>query len=196
MVYILRLLDILREMGYREFDRARDELWTWIVRRQIPNLSTGGSLWEQFFEDHDEASDRTAWAPLNLARYLIEKKEALDSAWRQHAHDLIEFVNRNFTSVYRGVPVCGEQDHDKDPWGGILSTYGAVLALYTTATGSNEYKALALQALNFATYSLNTDGCPCEKTGASPCRGGWQEDAHTDKLHNFIDALITSADWK
>jgi hypothetical protein len=40
-----------------------------------------------------------------------------------------------------------------------------------------------------ATYSLNDDGCPCERAGFLPCRGGWQEDAHTDKIHNFIDAL-------
>jgi len=190
MVYILRLFDLLSDLGNAKFDSARQELWSWIIRYQLPDLSKGGMLWDQFFEDHDEANDRTAWAPLNLARYLLEKKEKLDTAWRQHAHDLIEFVNKNFTSINHGIPVCGEQDHDKDPWGGILSTYGAVLAMYTTATGSDEYKGLALQALNFSVYALNTDGCPCERAGFGPCRGGWQEDAHTDKIHNYIDALI------
>ena len=194
-MYILQLLEILADMGYAEFDHPRRKLWIWILNYQIPNLQKDGALWQQFFEDHDEANDRTAWAPLNLARYLLEKKSAVDSAWRLHAHDLIEFVNRNFTGINFGVTICGEQDHDKDPWGGILSTYGAVLAMYTAATGSNEYKALALQALNFATYALNTDGCPCEKAGASPCRGGWQEDAHTDKIHNFIDALKAAEQW-
>ena len=123
-----------------------------------------------------------------MARYLLEKKEKLDTAWQQHAHDLIEFVNRNFTSIRNGVTICGEQDHDKDPWGGIMSTYGAVLMMYTAATGSGEYKSLGTQALNFVTYALNDDGCPCEQAGYA-CRGGWQEDAHTDKIHNFIDAL-------
>ena len=189
MVCILQLLDVLSAMGHPEFDRPRRELWAWIVQYQLPDLARDGTLWQQFFEDHDEANDRTAWAPLNLARYLLEKRGDLDTAWRLHAHDLIEFVNRNFTGINHGVPVCGEQDHDRDPWGGILSTYGAVLAMYTSATGSDEYKALALQALNFATYALNTDGCPCERAGFSPCRGGWQEDAHTDKIHNFVDAI-------
>jgi hypothetical protein len=64
-----------------------------------------GALWDQFFEDHDEANDRTAWAPLNLARYLLEKKEVKDSAWQQHARELIEFVNRNFTSINHGVNI-------------------------------------------------------------------------------------------
>ena len=189
MVYILRLLDVLSAIGYSKFDHSRLKLWTWILSCQIPDLAKGGALWDQFFEDHDEANDRTAWAPLNLARYLLEKKDEIDSAWQLHAHELIEFVNRNFTSINHGVNICGEQDHDKDPWGGILSTYGAVLAIYTAATGSSEYKGLAMQALNFATYALNNDGCPCERAGFSPCRGGWQEDAHTDKIHNFIDAL-------
>jgi hypothetical protein len=190
MVYILKLFDLLSDLGNTKFDSARQELWSWITSYQLPDLAKGGTLWDQFFEDHDEANDRTAWAPLNLARYLLEKKEKLDTSWQQHAHDLIEFVNKNFTSINHGIPVCGEQDHDKDPWGGILSTYGAVLAMYTTATGSVEYKSLALQALNFSVYALNTDGCPCDRAGFDPCRGGWQEDAHTDKIHNFIDALI------
>jgi hypothetical protein len=195
MVYMLQLLDILSEMGSSEFESPRKQLWAWISTYQLPDLSKGGSLWEQFFEDHDEANDRTAWAPLNLARYLLEKRQAVDPAWQPHAHALIEFVNRNFTGINFGVPICGEQDHDKDPWGGILSTYGAVLAMYTAATGSNEYKSLAIQALNFGTYALNIDGCPCEKAGSSPCRGGWQEDAHTDKIHNFIDALEAVKAW-
>jgi len=190
MVYILKLFDLLSGSGNSQIDSAKKELWSWIVHYQIPDLSKDGMLWDQFFEDHDEPNDRTAWAPLNLARYLIEKKEKLDALWQEHAHDLIEFVIRNFTNIKQGVPVCGEQDHDKDPWGGILSTYGAVLAMYTRATGSNEYKSLAIQALNFSMYALNSDGCPCERAGFGPCRGGWQEDAHTDKIHNYIDALI------
>ena len=188
MVCVLRLFDVLHDMGYPAYDSARNKLWNWIQDYQLPDLQKQGKLWENFFEDHDEASDRTAWAPLNMARYLLEKKEKLDTAWQHHAHDLIEFVNKNFTGIRNGITICGEQDHDKDPWGGILSTYGAVLLMYTAATGSDEYKALGTQALNFATYALNDDGCPCERADY-PCRGGWQEDAHTDKIHNFIDAL-------
>lgn len=189
MVFILRLFDGLADLHDKRMDSAGNQLWSWIISYQLPDLSKEGKLWEQFFEDHDEASDRTAWAPLNLARYLLEKKEKLDPSWQQHAHDLIEFVNKNFTGIRQGVPVCGEQDHDKDPWGGILSTYGAVLTMYTKATGSDEYKSLATQAINFSIYALNTDGCPCERAGFGPCRGGWQEDAHTDKIHNYIDVL-------
>jgi hypothetical protein len=194
MVYILRLFDVLRDLGYGEFDNARKQLWYWIAHYQIPDLAKGGMLWVQFFEDHAENDNRTAWSPLNLARYLIEKKEKIDTAWQKHSRDLIEFVNRNFTGISHGITVCGEQDHDKNPWGGILSTYGAVLAMYTSATGADEYKGLAWQALNFALYAINADGCPCEQA-TYPCRGGWQEDVHTDKIHNYIDAINAIPEW-
>jgi len=194
MSFILRLFDKLIEHGHSEFKPARDKLWKWIRDYQIPNAAQGGELWVQFFEDHHELDNRTAWAPLNLARYLIEKQEALDPDWKSHARELIEFVNRRFITVRDGVVVCGEQTNDLDPWGGVLSTYGAVLAMYSKATGSNEYKAVARQALNYCLYAVNDDGCPSD-LATRKGRGGWQEDAHTDKLHNILDAIAAFPDW-
>ena len=194
MSFILRLFDRLIEDGHPEFKPARDKLWAWIKNHQIPNLAQDGSLWVQFFEDHQEPDNRTAWAPLNLARYLIEKKDALDPDWKQDSRALIEFVNRRFITVRDGVAVCGEQTYDRDPWGGILSTYGAVLAMYCKATGSNEYKAVARQALNYCLYAVNDDGCPGDQATRRG-RGGWQEDAHTDKLHNILDAITAFPEW-
>ena len=132
---------------------------------------------------------------MNLARYLIEQKDALDPDWQKDARALIEFVNGRFTGIHSGILVCGEQDDDKNPWGGAVSTYGAVLALYTKATGSNEYKGIAFQALNYALYSIDDDGCPSEAVWKGKRRGGWQEDAHTDKVHNFVDAMTAFPEW-
>ncbi len=194
MSFILRLFDKLIEHGHAEFQEPRQKLWTWIRNYQIPNLAQDGSLWVQFFEDHDSDTNRNSWSPNNLARYLLEKKEALDPGWREHSKMVIEFVNQRFTSVRMGVPVCGEQTQDKNPWGGALSTYGAVLAMYSAATGSEEYKGLAWQALNFCLYAINDDGCPRD-SALEPGRGGWQEDAHTDKIHNYMDALAAFPEW-
>jgi len=194
MSFNLRLFDKLIEHGHAEFNEPRAKLWDWIKKYQMPNLAKSGSLWVQFFEDHQEPDNRNAWSPLNLARYLIEKKEKLDAEWKQDARALIEFAIHNFTSIRFGVPVCGEQTYDKEPWGGVLSTYGAVLAMYSAATGDGEYKALANQALNFALYAVNDDGCPRENA-MRPGRGGWQEDAHTDKIHNFVDAMTAFPEW-
>ena len=193
MSFNLRLFDKLIEHGHAEFTEPRKKLWAWIKTYQLPSLKDG-SLWVQFFEDHQEPDNRNAWSPLNLARYLLEKKAAIDPDWQQDARALIEFTIRNFTSIRNGVPVCGEQTYDKEPWGGVLSSYGAVLALYTAATGDEEYKALASQALNFVLYAINDDGCPRDSALAVG-RGGWQEDAHTDVLHNFVDAMTAYPEW-
>jgi hypothetical protein len=195
MAFILRLFDTLLEQGHPEFQSARDKLWAWVKTYQLPNLAKGGLLWANFFEDHSSDTNRTAWAPLNLARYLIEKRKTIDPEWEEDSKALILFVNGNFLHLKDGVMSCGEQDEDQHPWGGIASTYGAVLALYAKTTGSCEFKGLAYQTLNWALYSIADDGCPHDGVWKGPGRGGWQEDAHTDKLHNYVDALTAFPEW-
>jgi hypothetical protein len=194
MTYILRLYDVLLAQGYAEFSAPRNLLWTWIRRHQIPSAGTDGSLFAQFFEDHDTPTNRTAWAPLNLARYLLERREWLDPDWREDSAALIEFVRRNFTHAEFGITVCHEQDEDQQAWGGINSTYGAVLALYAQAIGSPALAHEARQALNFTLYSIDELGRPRDLF-KNPAPGGWQEDAHTDVIHNYVDALRAFPDW-
>ena len=119
----------------------------------------------------------------------------MDPDWQKDARTLIEFVNKRFTSIHSGVLVCGEQDDDINPWGGAVSTYGGALAVYSKATGSDEFKGLAWQVLNYALYATDGDGCPSEAVWKGKRRGGWQEDAHTDKLHNFVDAMNAFPEW-
>jgi hypothetical protein len=194
MAYVLRLYDGLLAKGYDEFSVSRRSLWRWIKQFQIPDAGSGGGLFAQFFEDHDTPTNRTAWAPLNLARYLLERREALDPDWRTGADSLIEFVRASFTHTEFGITVCHEQDEDKQAWGGINSTYGAVLALYAQATGSSALAAEARQALDFTLYSIDEQGRPRDLF-KHPAPGGWQEDAHTDVIHNFADALRVFPDW-
>lgn len=192
--YFLRLFDGLMAKGYKEFQKPRDTLWSWITQYQIPSAEGDGMRFVQFFEDHHNDNNRTAWGPLNLARYIIERKGEIDPDWQQHAKTLIEFVNRTFTHVRYGITICGEQDEDHDPWGGINSTWGAVLAMYAHATGSPEYRHLAREALTFCLYAVADNGCPRDSLHNSE-DGGWQEDAHTDKVHNIVDALNTFPAW-
>jgi hypothetical protein len=194
MTYILRLYDALLAKGYSEFSQPREALWHWIKTYQIPSAASDGALFVQFFEDHDTRTNRTAWAPLNLARYLLEKKETLDPTWKEDAGTLIEFVRHNFTHKEFGVTVCHEQDEDHDAWGGVNSTYGAVLALYARAMNSASLANEARQALNFNLYSIDDQGRPRDLF-KNPNLGGWQEDAHTDVIHNYVDALRAFPDW-
>jgi len=194
MTYILRLYDALLARGFDEFSAPREKLWRWIKTWQIPNATAGGELFAQFFEDHDAPGNRNAWAPLNLARYLLERRAQLDADWLADAGALITFVRTNFTHREFGVRVCHEQDEDHDAWNGINSTYGAVLALQAKATGSAALAGEAREALNFTLYSIGDDGAPRDLfKHAAP--GGWQEDAHTDVIHNYVDALAAYPEW-
>jgi hypothetical protein len=190
----LRLFEFLVEHGYGEFSTSVESLWQWIKNYQLPSAAAGGSLFAQFFEDHDTPTNRTAWAPLNLARYLLEKRGMGDEAWRADCGILIEFVRGNFTHQEFGIIVCHEQDEDKQAWGGVNSTYGAVLAMYAKAVESSILASEARQALNFTLYSIDGQGRPRDLfTSAEP--GGWQEDAHTDVIHNYVDALRAFPLW-
>jgi hypothetical protein len=194
MTYILRLFDLLAELGYAEFLAQRQALWRWIKDYQVPSARTDGALFAQFFEDHDTPTNRTAWAPLNLARYLLEKTELLDLQWRQACGALIEFVRENFTHQEFGMTVCHEQDEDQQAWGGVNSTFGAVVAMYSKAIGSSGLADEARQALNFTLYSIDSQGRPRD-LHKSALPGGWQEDAHTDVIHNYVDALRAFPEW-
>jgi hypothetical protein len=194
MSYILRLFDRLTEHGYQEFSGPRQSLWRWIKAYQVPSAAADGSLFAQFFEDHDTPTNRTAWAPLNLARYLLEKKDSVDQDWRADCRSLIDFVRANFTHQECGVTVCHEQDEDRQAWGGVNSTYGAVLAMYAKAVDSPALASEARQALNFTLYSIDEQGRPRDLPQSTQ-PGGWQEDAHTDVIHNYVDALGAFPHW-
>ena len=86
-------------MGYREFRAPREKLWAWIKNFQIPNAAKDGRLWVQFFEDYDVTTNRNSWAAMNTVRYLCEEQDSLDPDWQQDARILIDFVNKNFTSI-------------------------------------------------------------------------------------------------
>ena len=192
--YILRLYDALIERGFDEFSAPRALLWSWVTGYQLPSAQSDGSLFAQFFEDHDTPTNRTAWAPLNLARYLLEKKDLVHRGWRTDCDALIGFVRRTFTHTEFGVTVCHEQDEDKQAWGGVVSTYGAVLAMYADAIGSAALAREARACLSFARYAVDEHGRPRDIfLKAAP--GGWQEDAHTDVIHNVVDALRTNPEW-
>jgi len=194
MGYPLALFDALGTAGHPEFKPTEEKLWAWIKRYQLPSAKGDGKLWVAFFEDYDMESNRNSWSATNLARILMDRKEAIDHDWLGDSRVLIDYATAHFVSIHNGVPVCGEQDDDMDPWGGALTNYGSCLAMYAKASGNPAYKSLARQALNFAMYAIDDDGCPGQ-CALYKSRGGWQEDAHTDVIHNFMDALTAFPEW-
>ena len=90
--------------------------------------------------------------------------------------------------------VCHEQDEDHQAWGGINSTYGAVLCLYGKAAQDPSRVREGRSALDYTLYLVDELGRPRDVAG-NPAPGGWQEDAHTDVIHNVVDALHAFPEW-
>lgn len=198
MVFILRLFDELEAVGFGEYRQPREKLWNWIMTYQLnAPEDRAGSLWIQFFEDMTEEDNRTSWAPLEMARYLIEKKDALDPDWKKHAEGCIEFALKYFGSPRPGgVMLMGEQDSDPRAWGGACSKLGGVVAMFYAAGGGEKYKDIAYRNLTWVSYFIREDGVACDQTGEPKVReGGWQEDCHTDVIHNFVDAMQAVPEW-
>jgi hypothetical protein len=198
MIYILRLFDNLIDKGFDRFRNPRDELWTWIRDVQIPAADDKDScLWVQFFEDMSPEDNRNSWAPLNTARYIIEQKEILSPDWKDLAQKCINFaINHYAIQRTGGVMLMGEQDVDKREWGGACSTLGGVAALFYSAGGGEDYKEMAYRNLNWVTYFIDKDGGPAALCGADGWKkGSWQEDCHTDVVHNFLDAISAVPEW-
>jgi hypothetical protein len=188
MSFILRLYEALMALGYDEFRGPRELFWAWSSRDQLASAAADGALFAQFFEDHDTPTNRSAWAPLNLARYLVERRDLALPSWLEAAGRLIDFTRKTFTHQEFGTTVCHEQDEDPQAWGGVNSTYGAVLCMYGAASRSEAVADEGRRALNFTLYSIDAQGRPRD-VHTNPAAGGWQEDAHTDVIHNFVDAL-------
>jgi len=78
--------------------------------------------------------------------------------------------------------------------GGINAAYGAVVAMFANAVGSRALAGEARQALNFTLYAIDEQGRPRDLCKNS-APGGWQEDSHTDVIHNYVDALRAFPGW-
>ena len=194
MVWNLRLFDALIAGGHKELQPAREKLWKWMRDVQIPNAAGDGTLWAQFFEDQVLPTNRTAWAPAATASYLLERREQLDPDWQKHADILLKFVEANFVDDWQGFQLCIEQDFDRKPYGGVLSTYAQAEARYAALTGDAERRARAYVAVALLIQSINSNGCPGHRALDGGC-GGWQEDAHTDRVHNILAVLQAFPQW-
>ena len=150
MTYILRLYDALLEQGYEEFAGPRAPLWAWIKHYQMSERGRRRSLVCAVLRGSRHAHQSNRLGAVE-SRALPAREKGICSilTGAPIAAALIEFVRRNFTHREFGILVCHEQDEDKQAWGGINSTYGAVLALYAQATESAALGARRLGSAEF-----------------------------------------------
>lgn len=199
----LRLFRALAAPPYSlsEFIQPANRLWAWVRDFQLPtaraNVTPAESLFVNFFEDRTTALDnnRNSWTALELARLLIDEREALDPDWMAHVEDIFSYTLALFghpTNIGNAT-IMGEQDDDNKPWGGANSKLGGVASKYGCAGGPAFFSEIGkLNAYHIAYFTDPTDGCRSANAydvNVAPTRGGWTEDAWLDVLHNLVDHL-------
>lgn len=199
MAFILRLFFALsqREDVGGEFQGPFRALWAWVAGYQIPSSlqeSPSESLWVNFYEDilDLKETDRSSWAPLELARFLMEAQDRVDPDWQQHVAQLFSFALSNFAQQRPGnVTVLGEQDGDHKIWGGTCSKLASVAAMYSLVGGPAYFGVMAKNLLSYMTYFVDPQGVPSAllDTKSPQPLMGWQQDSLTDVLHNYAVAI-------
>ena len=199
----LRLFSALVQAGHEEFRDNLSRLWSWVVDVQLASLNVSnhsspeyGNQFVNFHEDIEAGDDsnRNSWTALELARFLIESRASGHVPdWRERAVQLVDYSLLLFGHSQVGnTTIMGEQDRDHKAWGGANSKLSAVLLMLACA-GETRYQQIGLNNAMWMAYFVDpSDGCPAAASftvNASTERGGWQQDAHTDVVHNLVDAL-------
>jgi hypothetical protein len=117
--------------------------------------------WGPFFEDVPTAdwSDTEINAD-TLAGYILEHPE-WDAGWREQARSALEWSFRTLANreyVQWGVVPINEQTVYRVPGNSHTSRHASVELLYCEKTGDGTLKAEAIRRLNWATYTVDTDG--------------------------------------
>jgi len=196
----IQLFDELIRVGAGHtalYRRARDLATAWLLQHQLDPRSRDWNRWSGFYEDVPYNPDsRNQALPTLTARYLLERRGAVDASWREHATALLEWVRTSLgRGPYVGAWAIDEQRAPGRPGccspaglGSTTSRWAAANALLYAATGDGNARERAVRSLAYATYFAANDGrisC-CGRRGYNEY---WFSDGYSDYLRNFSWAM-------
>lgn len=202
----IRLFDELIRLRLgrvKEYRRARDLAWPWLMTYPVRN-----QVWTQYFEDvltyPDYRFNRNQYAALETARYLLQHPE-LDRHALRHARRILDWVAGFFaidSVTMAGLPekgsqwgaeVVSEQVNDMDKMSSHTARFASVLALWSEVTGDASARARAFRSFNWATYSTRTNGLV--KTSIDEGTGYWFSDGYGDYMRHFQRGMASVPEW-
>lgn len=202
----IRLFDELLRLRLgrvRDYRRARDLAWRWLLAYPVRN-----QVWTQYFEDvltyPDYRFNRNQYAALETARYLLQHPER-DRHAREQARRIIDWVAGFFaidSVTMAGLPeqgrqwgaeVVSEQVNDMDKMSSHTARFASVLALWAEVTGDATFRERAFRSFNWATYSTRTNGLV--KTSIDEGTGYWFSDGYGDYMRHFQRGLASVPAW-
>lgn len=192
--FALRLFDELIRLGIQgngKYGATRANVWSFIKNVEIAD--TTGGKWQDYFEDHSGNQDNpNQYCALETARYLLERKEALDPDWSAMVGSIISTVKRLWVVHSGDYTSIGEQKFDMTPYNSHTARYGSILAMYSEAGGPAEYKDEAYGSLAYSTYSVDSDGFADTYYDRNIA---WTSDSFGDWMNHFVEGLGAVPEW-
>jgi hypothetical protein len=180
-----------------DYAKVRRAAWQWLEAYPLKN-----NVWAGYFEDvPPNIDDMNNVIPLELARYVLLHPEK-DTDWRQHSHQLIEWVKTTPKwPKYRvhGATVTTEQgdgasfccNQPNQCCDSHTARLAAVEALYFAKTRDETFKEEAFRSFNWVTYFQGLPG----ETHAPYSDQWWFTDEFTDGPRRLMDGLWAVPEW-
>jgi hypothetical protein len=184
----LRLFHDLIALGKgnaRSYERAARIVTHWLKAHPVKT-----NRWGPFFEDIPTAdwSDTEINAD-TLAAYILEHPE-WDPAWPAQAKGILDWSYKTFANMEYGkwgvIPI-NEQTAYRVPGNSHTGRHASVELLYCEKTGDCKGKEDAVRRLNWATYTVDTDG-----KNRYIRDDNWLTDGYGDYVRHFLRAMASA----
>jgi hypothetical protein len=178
-------LNALRQGRAAAYQRASDIVIAWLKAYPLKT-----NKWGPFFED----IPTSAWSDTEinadtLAAYILDHPE-WDAGWRQQAKSALDWSFRTFANKEYsqwGVVPIDEQTAYRVPGNSHTSRHAAVELLYCEKTGDWSLKEEAIRRLNWATYTVDTDG-----KNRYIRDDNWLTDGYGDYVRHYLRAMASA----
>jgi len=155
-------------------------LFNWLLTAPVQTEE-----WGPFYEDVVGYSNTQINATA-FVRYLIAHPER-DPQWQQHARAVLDWTYTTFAdsdwSDYNVYPIM-EQTQYMVVGNSHTADYAATELLYAEATGDTSRVAESILQLNWATYSVDSDG-----SNRYPFDYVWFTDGYGDYVRHYLNAM-------
>lgn len=163
-----------------EYEQGFQTLLTWMRNYPLKN-----NRWGPFFEDVQGWSD-TQINAVTFAEFMMGHPEYFPH-WQQEVSSIFDWVYKTLGNTkweHYGVTVVNEQTVYQTPGESHVARQGAAETLYCALTGDLTRKAQATRLLNWATYTVDTDG-----KNRFPSDENWLTDGYGDYVRHYLTAM-------
>jgi hypothetical protein len=175
----------LRQGDIQKYSQAREMVTRWLKTYPLRT-----NKWGPFFEDipTGDWSDTEINAD-TLAAYMLENPQ-WEPNWRQQSKRILDwsynsFANKEYTKC--GVIAINEQTVYQVPGNSHTSRHASVELLYCEKTGDFGLKEDAIRRLNWATYTVDTDG-----KNRYIRDDNWLTDGYGDYVRHYLRSMASA----